>query len=382
VKRFLPVVVIAVVIVVVLSLAYLRRSGDNAGAVYELALAVRSSMWVKVSATGLVEPVVEVEVKSEASGVVVELPVEEGDRVSRGQMIASLDPAEILNELERERALMGVASQAVKVEEEELGRVEDLSRSGLVAKSELENSRLELERARSEEISRRIAVANWEEKLDDTVLRSPIDGIVLEKRVEVGQVISSGVTSVTGGTTIVVIADLKRVYVKADVDETDIGRVRKGLRVEVVPDAFPDLAFSGVVERISPRSSTVQNVTTFEVVTVVDNERDILKAGMNATVEIVIAGKDEALTVPRRAVRAASDVPLLASYAGIDVPPEPDDPLGRVVFVETSEGITVRSVEVGLFDWDQVEVAEGLEEGERVLVFMTSRALEQSRESM
>jgi HlyD family secretion protein len=139
VKRFLPVVVIAVVIVVVLSLAYLRRSGDNAGAVYELALAVRSSMWVKVSATGLVEPVVEVEVKSEASGVVVELPVEEGDRVSRGQMIASLDPAEILNELERERALMGVASQAVKVEEEELGRVEDLSRSGLVAKSELEN---------------------------------------------------------------------------------------------------------------------------------------------------------------------------------------------------------------------------------------------------
>jgi HlyD family secretion protein len=379
-KRVVIAVVIVLAVVGVIIVRGLLSQQEDGGLQYEIARVAVRPMWVKVSATGYVEPFVDLEVKSKASGVVVELPVEEGDGVARGQVIARLDPTEILNELERDEALLEVAAQAVRVQQGELDRIEALAAGGLVAERELDASRLELERARSERVTRRIAVANWKEKLDDTVLRSPIDGVVLERFVEIGQVISSGVSSVTGGTPIAVIADLREVYVKADVDETDIGRVRRDQCVNVVPDAFPDLRLSGIVERISPKSKVIQNVTTFEVVTKVDNADGLLRAGMNATVEIIIAGKDEALTVPRKAVRSSSEVPILASYLGLDLTPGSAGQSDGVVFVKSEGGISVRAVGIGLVDWNSVEITQGLDKGEEVLVFQTSRALEQSKE--
>jgi HlyD family secretion protein len=379
-KRAIVITVVAAAALVLLLIWFSSRRESLPELPYEIAKAIREPMWVKVSATGLIEPVIDIEVKSKASGVVVELPVEEGDAVTLGQVIARLDPTEVANELEREQAALAVAVQSVRVQEAEIKRMEALAGEGLVSERDLEVARLELERAQSEETSRRIAVANWQEKLDDTVLRSPLEGIVLEKLVEVGQVISSGVSSVTGGTSIAVIADLTEVYVKADVDETDIGRIERGMKVVVTPDAFPDLELQGVVERISPQSKVVQNVTTFEVVTKVRNEQAALRAGMNATVEIVVAGKDEALTVPRKAVRNAGEVPVLASYLGIEARLEKGNPRGRVVFVKDGEALGVRQVEVGLSDWNRFEITEGLSEGDDVLVFMTSRALEQAQE--
>ena len=120
-----------------------------------------------------------------------------------------------------------MARQNVRVQEAEVHRAEELGKNGMVSDRDLEAARLELERARSEEVARRISVADVRKRLEDTVLRSPIDGIVLEKQVEVGQVISSGVSSVSGGTTLAIVADLRKVFVTADVDETDIGRVKK-----------------------------------------------------------------------------------------------------------------------------------------------------------
>jgi HlyD family secretion protein len=390
-KRFLIVVIVLVVAATAVVLFLRNRGGGSVDLAYDLATVTRQPMWVKVSAAGLVEPVVSVDVKSKASGVVVELPIEEGDRVSAGQVIARLDPTEILNELERERAGLAVAVQAVRVQTEEASRSEALAAEGLISTQDLELARLDLERAKSEEISTRIAVANLEERLEDTVLRSPIDGVVLDRLVEIGQVISSGVSSVTGGTSIATIADLSRVYVKADVDEIDIGKVERGQKVIAVPDAFPESRFSGVVERISPKAKVVQNVTTFEVVTVVANDEGNLRAGMNATVEIVIAGRDDTLTVPRKAVR---DMPELIHLAGIMGLPPPDRPGGsfpeanrrpaddsiKGVLVKTAGGFDIRPVSVGLFDWSVYEVESGLSEGEEVVVFQVSRALEASRE--
>jgi multidrug efflux pump subunit AcrA (membrane-fusion protein) len=185
------------------------------------------------------------------------------------------------------------------------------------------------------------------------------------------------------------------VYVTAGVDETDIGRVAVGQRVEAVPDAFPDRKFSGVVERISPQSQIVQNVTTFDVVTAVDNADNLLKAGMNVTVDVLVAGKDEALTVPRRAVRSAGEIPALAAALGIkppsmrerggktpgmDAAAEPAGVNGKVVCVKTASGYEFKRVTLGLFDYDQYEITQGLNEGDEVVVFLTSRALDQSRE--
>ena len=395
-KKIIVVVVIVAVVGAVLGFRFLRKSDKNgASPGWELASAVRQPLWIKVSATGLVDPIVRVEVKSKASGIVERLPIEMGDTVRRGQIIAELDTTEIKNQLEQGQAAWSVATQTVKVKEQALKRTEDLAASGLVSQQDLENAKLDLVRAKSDEISNKLAVANLMERFKDTVLRSPIDGIVLEKRVEIGQVISSGVSSYTGGTAIAVIADLSRVYVTAGVDETDIGKVAVGQRVEAVPDAFPDRKFSGVVERISPQSQIVQNVTTFDVVTAVDNAENLLKAGMNVTVDILVAGKDEALTVPRRAVRSTGEVPALAAALGIkppgmqerggrapsmDAAAEPAASNGKVVCVKTANGYEFRRVTMGLFDYDQYEIIQGLSEGDEVVVFLTSRALDQSKE--
>jgi HlyD family secretion protein len=377
-KIIIPVAVVIAIVVVVLAM---RGRGDEAPEIkYNIAAARVQPLWVKVSATGLVQPFVEVEVKSKASGVVTELPLEAGDAVTKDQVIARLDPVEILNQLEREEAALAVARQNVRVQEEEVHRAEELGKHGLVSERDLEAARLELERARSEEVARRISVADVKKRLDDTVLRSPIDGIVLEKLVEVGQVISSGVSSVSGGTTLAVVADLRKVFVTADVDETDIGRVKEGLQVDVVPDAYPEKTFRGVVERINPKSKVVQNVTTFEVMTVVENKEDLLKAGMNANVEIVIAGRDDALVVPRKAVQQSGEAMAIAEMMGVAVREEEMDRRSRFVFVKAGGSLEVREVKVGLFDWNQYEVTDGLEEGEEVAVFLVSRALAQSKE--
>jgi HlyD family secretion protein len=403
-KRWVIVIAIAAALAVVVGIRLSKKSNGNGVPGYELATAEKKPLWIKVSATGLVEPVVVVEVKSKASGVVERLPIEMGDVVKRGQVIAVLDTTEIWNQLEQGRAAWAVATQSVRVREQALRRTEQLAVEGLVSEQDLENARLDLEKARSDETGSRLAVATLEEKYRDTVLRSPIDGIVLQKQVEVGQVISSGVSSYTGGTAVAVIADLTRVYVKADVDETDIGRVALGQRVEAVPDAFPDAKFTGAVERISPQSQIVQNVTTFEVVTALDNAEGILKSGMNVTVDILVAGRDQAITVPRRAVRSASEIPALAATLGIQPPQRPaggaaespasarpagdqvagqGNPNGnnvRVVCVKTGEGYAFRPVTIGLSDYDNYEVVDGIAEGDEVVVFVASRALDQSRE--
>lgn len=403
-RKVIVVVIVVAVVGAALGLKFARKNGSTAVPAFEIATAEKKPLWIRVSATGLVEPVVQVEVKSKASGIVERLPIEMGDLVGRGQIIAELDTTEIKNQLEQGRATWAVAVQAVRVKEQALRRIEQLGSEGLVSEQDLENAKLDLERARSDEISSRLAVANLEERLRDTVIRSPMDGIVLERLAEVGQVISSGVSSYTGGTTIAVIADLSRVYVKADVDETDIGRVQIGQRVEAVPDAFPDREFSGVVARISPQSQIVQNVTTFQVVTVLENGDGLLKGGMNMTVNILIAGKDEALTVPRRALRSAAEVPALAAALGIKMegrgdamkaggadgpgrpgqrtsaPAESNGFNSKVVCLKTADGYAFRDVAVGLSDYDMYEITQGLSEGDQVVVFLISRALDQSKE--
>ena len=378
-KVIIPAAVVAVVIIIIV-IAMRGRGGETPELMYDIAAAEVKPLWVKVSATGLVQPFVEVEVKSKASGVVTELPLEAGEPVRKGQVIARLDPEEILNQLEREEAALAVARQNVRVQEEEVHRSEELARQGLVSERDLEAARLELERARADEVATRISVADVKKKLDDTVLRSPIDGIVLEKQVEVGQVISSGVSNVSGGTTIAIVADLRKVFVTADVDETDIGTVREGLSVEVVPDAYPHKTFRGVVERINPMSKVVQNVTTFEVMTVVENQEGLLKAGMNANVDIVIAGRDDALVVPRKAVQQGGEAVAIASLLGAAGAEGEGAPGGNFVFVKTDAGFEMKQVRVGLSDWNQYEITGGLVEGEQVAVFLASRALQYSRE--
>ncbi|HIE25844.1 TPA: efflux RND transporter periplasmic adaptor subunit [Candidatus Poribacteria bacterium] len=188
------------------------------------------------------------------------------------------------------------------------------------------------------------------EKLNDTLVTAPISGTILEKNVEEGQVITSRISSVAGqGTPLVTMADLTKIYVKTDVDETDIGKVQPGQSVTIKVDAFPNRTFAGKVLKIAPQGKVTQNVTTFEVTTELIDEPDVievLKPGMNAEVEIMAASAQNVLLVPNEAIM---------NFGGRQ--------MVRVVGEERP-----RRVETGASNWEKTEIISGLSEGEEVVI--------------
>lgn len=266
------------------------------------AVAKRGDMVVSISATGRIDPIEKVEVKSKASGEIIELPIEEGDVVSRGDLIARLDRRTAQNDYDQAAADYSVAEVTVRQRQRELDRLETLFASKLASESELDNAKLAFEEANSRMVRAKAALSTADERLRDTEIRSPIDGIILERPVEIGQIISSGTTTVTGGTLLCTVANMGQVYVVAAVDETDIGKVTTGLPAYITPDAYPDTKLKGTVERIAPKSKVEQNVTVFEVTSLVDNSDRLLKSGMNSTVEVVTDQAENTILVPIRAV--------------------------------------------------------------------------------
>ena len=276
------------------------------------AVARRGDMVVSISATGRIDPIEKVEVKSKASGEIIELPIEEGDLVKRGDLIARLDRRTAQNDYDQVQADFSVAEVTVRQRERELKRLQTLYENKLASESELDNAKLAYEQANSSMVRARAALSTVDERLRDTEIRSPIDGIVIERPVEIGQIISSGTTTVTGGTLLCTVANMRQVNVVASVDETDIGKVTMALPAFITPDAYPDKRLKGTVERIAPKSKVEQNVTVFEVTALVDNSDGLLKAGMNSTVEVVTDQAENAILVPVRAVewRVASALPM------------------------------------------------------------------------
>ncbi len=380
---------------------WLRPSGEPASDVLErTAVVERGDLVISISASGTIEPVESVEVKSKASGEIVVLAVQEGDIVKRGQLVARLDPKTVQNEFDQAEADFKVAQVTREQRETELGRQQDLFNRKLSSKSELDNARLAYEESGAALVRTRSVLATARERLEDTEIKAPIDGVVLSRPVEVGQIISSGTTTVTGGTLLCTIANMSKVYVAALVDETDIGRVMVGLPCDVRPEAYPGKQLHGEVLRIAPQARVEQNVTMFEVTCVVDNVEGLLKAGMNATVEMVLAQAEDVLTLPARALsQSPPDGGQLDSEAGgvqastDTTAKRPDAARGgrtkgagrgenaRWAQVQAEGRREWKQVAVGLSNLDLIEISSGLAEGDTVVYQLVSGAL-QSRDEM
>jgi HlyD family secretion protein len=172
--------------------------------------------------------------------------------------------------------------------------------------------------ARSEVVRSQVAVDNARIQLEDTDVRAPITGTVLEKDVERGTVIASATSNVSGGTTLLKMADLNQVQVRTLVDETDIGKLKPGQLATVTVDAYPQRPFSGTVLKIEPQAQTEQNVTMFPVLVRIDNKEGLLRPGMNAEVEIHVGRRDNVLAVPNAALRTQRDVGSAAQVLGLN----------------------------------------------------------------
>ncbi len=334
---------------------------------YKEVSALRGAFRVAVSANGLVRPIDRIELKSKASGEVIELPIEVGDRVEKGALIAKLDQVEERTALTQARADLDIAGAELGLAQKNFERRKQLFGSNVISEEAQDQTELDLAVARSKLVQAKTALERARERMEDTVITAPVEGIILQKYVERGQIIASGVSNVGGGTPIADIAAMRDVYIEAGIDEIDIGKMEVGQRATIRAEAYPDQVYEGEVVRIAPEARVEQNVTLFDVVVAVANNDMNLKSGMNTTVEIVIVDQPDLLTIPVAAVQKPG--------AGVDGPESARR--GPVVLVKDGESFEPREIRTGRTDQRVVEVLEGLSEGEVLGIPMVSRLKEE-----
>lgn len=329
----------AVAVAALLALWLLSKliGGGDAAPSYSTAPVERGALRVTVSATGNLQPTNQVDVGSELSGTVTQVNVDNNDRVTRGQVLARLDPSRLTDAINQARAALasaqaGVAQARATATQEraDLSRLEEVRRlSGgkVPAPTELDAARAEYQRAlaavRSAEASvaqARAQLSSDETQLSKAIIRSPVTGVVLSRQVELGQTVAA---SLNAPVLFTIAEDLSQMQLEVKVDEADVGQVAAGQRANFEVDAFPGRTFAAAVKRVdvganagaaaSTTTSSTGQVVAYTAVLTVGNPELILRPGMTATAEIITAEKNNVLLVPNAALRFS---PEAAARAG------------------------------------------------------------------
>jgi HlyD family secretion protein len=384
----------------------------------------RRDIVVSAQASGSVQPDTTVEVKSKASGEILQLHAETGEVVKRGAPLVRIDPRNARNAMAQAQADLDVAKAKLANSSSQKRRADELFQSRSITEQEHEQALLDYADARSAVVRSQVDLDNARIQLEDTDVRAPITGTILEKDVERGTVIASATSNVSGGTTLMKMANLNQVQVRTLVDETDIGKVQAGQRATVTVDAFPNRPFSGTVLKVEPQAQTEQNVTMFPVLVRIDNKEGLLRPGMNAEVEVHVGQRDSVLAVPNAALRTARDVGSAAQVLGLSAAavqqqlaaarPAEGDSSGRasmgaatsasrnsggardararrgpaqgigsryIVFVRRNGQLTPIWIRTGLTDMDYSEVLEGLSATDSVLVLPSASLVQSQQDS-
>ena len=345
-----------------------------------------------VVATGKVQPVTQVEIKSKASGIILKLPVNVGDYVHKGEVICELDQNDLIPALHQQEAALHVAQATLKSAQADyerykvdaegpevpfLKRDADRARtmfsSGLIAqnsrddaekayqlaaqkqesaKANLGSAAAAIAKAQASLEQQQATVSIAEENLHNATIVSPIDGIVLSRDSEVGDAVSSILLLGSSATLIMTVGDLNEVYIKGKVDESDIGKVYLGQPARINVESFKDQKFTGHVTKISPMGDEKDNVTTFEVRVSISNEKHILKAQMTANAEIILDEHKGVLAIPEGAVFYNKDKSTAAEI------PDPTN----------EKGFRKVPITVGVSNGSKTEVAKGLNQGQQVIL--------------
>ncbi|MGK5091633.1 efflux RND transporter periplasmic adaptor subunit [Deltaproteobacteria bacterium TL4] len=381
----------------------------------------RAPIKLTVSSTGRVVAYLEVEIKSKANGEIIQLPYDISDSVKKGDLLVELDPSDeernvkqaqialsisqakmeqvrlglliaekdAVHERQRRQIALELAQAKTQDIQTKADRIKLLMDKKLTSQEEydtaltsaiqvqadLQTAKIQMDELATQELaldvkrqdvilaqasleSDKITLSTVQQRLADTRVVSPINGVITSRSVQVGQIISSGINSVSGGTSILKISDLTRLFILAAVDESDIGKLKIGCPVQITTDAFPNISFRGKVVRIATQGVNVSNVVTFEVqIEVSGKNKSLLKSEMTANLEIIAEEKEEALLVPAEAVFRVHKQPM-------------------VKVVKEDKTIEERPVETGINDGVQVEIIKGLNEGE---IIHTTKGAAESR---
>ena len=411
-----PLVLVLVGLAAVAAVLVVRGSRHRSGTQEIMAVPVeRRDIALTIEATGTVEPIDLVEVKSKASGQIVRMPVQVGSVVRRGDLLAQIDPRDVQNQYSQALAALQAAQARVDISLIQKKRSDDLFVGQVITADEHESATLDYANAQAALVKARTDLDLARQRREDATVRAPIEGTVLDQAVSSGQVISSATSSASGGTTLLHMADLAKIRLRALVGETDIGNVQPGQTATVTVDAFPQRTFTGRVEKIEPQAVVQQSVTMFPVLISIANESHLLLPGMNGEVSMLVDQREGVPAIPVDAVRSAREMPVVAVALGLDPTKvraqvdvqmkaraaarlgSSDSGSGRrsrfaggpgrsstggpgranraqVAFVKTADGLEPRIVRLGLSDFDYAEVLEGVKEGEQVVLLGVAEA--------
>ena len=348
----------------------------------ETAKVERGSITNTVTATGTVEPVTEVEVGTQVSGIIDKLYADYNDVVKAGQLIAEMDKINLQAELRSAQAQLASSKTEFEYQQKNYNRSKILHEKQLISETDFETATYNYEKAKAAYEQNQASMVRVRRNLEYATITSPIDGVVINKAVEEGQTVAAGFETPTLFT---IAADLTKMQVIADVDEADIGMVADGQRVSFTVDAYPDDVFEGVVKQIrlgessesgsSASTSFSSTVVTYEVVVTADNPDLKLKPRLTANITIYTMERDQVLTIPNKALRFIPD-PMMLEGTGISVnnPTATAETGQRLVWVKKGNELLPKSVTVGSNNNTETEVVAGLNEGEEIAVDLVSLA--------
>jgi HlyD family secretion protein len=394
-KRFWIWLTIGVVLIVGLvagGIALARMVKGSSIDSNRLAKVTRGDVTRSVVATGQIQPITKVEVKSKASGIVEKLYVDINNQVKKGQQLAQLDQQEILAQVEAQRAQLASAEANVSaydanIEQDKvnaaapdlpmykatLDRNLEMKKSGIVSQQALDDTNKDylaaltrrdsakaqigvdtakLKQAHAQVLQSQASLKQLEEQLSYTTIVAPMDGVILSRDVEIGDAVSSILVLGSTATLVMTEGDINQVYVQGKVDEADIAHVYMAQPARIKVESFRDRTFNGKVTKIAPLGVQKDNVTTFEVRVSIDNPGGELKANMTANAEILLDEHKGVLTVPENAVMYDNQ-----KNASVQVPDS-----------KQKDGTRKVPVKVGLSNGSVSEIVSGLKEGDQVVL--------------
>lgn len=365
-KKIIILSVSIVAVIVVLWFIFGRKS-NSTNYIVETATATRGDVSEAVTATGTIEPVTKVEVGTQVSGIIDKLYADYNSIVTKGQLIAEMDKVTLQSELTSQQATYDGAKAEYEYQEKNYLRNKALHEKQLISDTEFEESTYNYAKAKSAYESSEANLAKAKRNLAYATITSPIDGVVISRAVEEGQTVAAGFETPTLFT---IAADLTQMQVIADVDEADIGGVKEGQRVEFSVDAYPNDTFEGTVTQVRLEATEESNVVTYEVVISAHNPDLKLKPGLTANVTIYIAERRNVINIPLKALRFVPDMPSGQAPAA-ESQPQPQKPGNdslKTIWVQENNTWTPRQVKVGMDNGVNVEICEGLNEGEVVAI--------------
>jgi HlyD family secretion protein len=339
--------------------------GGAPGAQYVTGEVTQGPLAVTVSATGTLAPRDQVDVGSEVSGRIDALYADYNDHVTKGEKLARINTDQIMAQLDQARATLAQAAATLTQDRDTIARYAKLRKSNAVSPQEYDTAVGDYGRAKGG-----MALAAAQVKSDETLLTkatifAPIDGVVLDRKVSVGQTLVAAMTTPVLYT---LASDLSQMELDVDIDEADVGAVRPGQPASFTVDAYPNRTFAAKLIQVRNAPQTVQNVVTYKGVLLVPNKQMLLKPGMTATATITAAKINDALKVPNAALRFIAPEEISAK-----APPPPSSPNEGRVWTEDGRTLKQHDLKLGATDGRNTQIISGdLKAGDKVVTDLKS----------